>query len=358
MIAEKLLTVHDVDDWQAVLPASASVFGSVEYARIYQELTGYEARLFLLESDDSLVAYPFFLRPIDSLPFASDMPEPFGDTLTPEFTGPIKRKSKRSSFGTHFAERFSKYCKEDHIVAEFAHLHPWNSGQGFLEPSQIELDREIVYVDLSLPEDELWQHSLTYACRKNIKRARRENVRVFQAKTSDDIQEFYRIYIHTMDRSQALDRYYYSLDFFMAFFERMPDNARFVLAEYRGKIVAVTLYLHDDTDVYSYLGGADYAFQQVRPTNAVVYETILWAQRQGKRRLILGGGYEPNDGIFRFKASFSPLRAQFFVYRHVHLPEAYGRLCRAWADHYQVHLPITESSNFFPVYRAVPDMRI
>jgi dTDP-4-amino-4,6-dideoxygalactose transaminase len=195
------------------------------------------------------------------------------------------------------------------------------------------------------------EESFTYACRKNINRAYKENVRVFAATTADHIREFYRIYIHTMDRNQALNRYYFPLAYFLSFFEQMPDNARYVLAEYRDQIVAATLYLHDDTDVYSYLGGADQAFQQVRPTNAVVYDTITWAQQHEKQRLILGGGYQPDDGIFRFKAGFSPLRARFHVYRHVHLPDEYAQVCTTWLSYYGRH---ELELDCFPAYRMIP----
>lgn len=81
-----------------------------------------------------------------------------------------------------------------------------------------------------------------------------------------------------MERNGAQVRYYYPLDYFMDFFEQMPNNARFQLAEYRDRIVAGTLYLHDDVDVYSYLGGADEGFQEIRPTNAVIYDIIRWSQ--------------------------------------------------------------------------------
>jgi lipid II:glycine glycyltransferase (peptidoglycan interpeptide bridge formation enzyme) len=154
-----------------------------------------------------------------------------------------------------------------------------------------------------------------------------------------------------MERNQAVQRYLFPVDYFMAFFEQMPGNARFTLAEYKDQIVAGTLYLHDDINVYSYLGGADHAFQNVRPTNAVIYETIRWAQSQGKRRLILGGGYRPDDGIFRFKASFSPLRAKFHIYRRIHLPDVYVSLCNAWSAYYHSDVNL---NSYFPAYRSIP----
>jgi hypothetical protein len=87
----------------------------------------------------------------------------------------------------------------------------------------------------------------------------------------------------------------------------------------------------------------------VRPTNAVVHDTVRWAREQGKRRLILGGGYRPGDGIFRFKASFSPLRATLELARRVHLPADYEALVSAWRAHHGGSAPET---GYFPAYRA------
>jgi hypothetical protein len=78
---------------------------------------------------------------------------------------------------------------------------------------------------------------------------------------------------------------------------------------------------------------------------------MLWGQRLGKKRLILGGGYSPNDGIFRFKASFSPQRAKFLVYRRVHLSEKYDALCRSWSSLYGGD---AQASAYFPRYRFLP----
>ena len=357
MIDEQVLSVQDATAWRAAVPSYESVFGSVEYATIKQEYTDYLARLFVWRDGDLTIAYPLFVRPVETLPFADGGLGDFTDTFSPEYTGPLLRGPADRRAKAAFRRRFARYCEEEGIVAEFAHLHPWRWRLGLLEPDDVMFDREIVYVDLTWSEERLWQESFTYACQKNINRGRREGVRVFRATTPGHVQEFYRIYIHTMERVGADEDYYFPLDYFIAFFERMPDQASFFLAEYQDQVVAATLYLHDDTDVFSYLGGADHAFQHVRPTNMIIYELIRWAKRQGKKRFILGGGYKPNDGIFRFKASFSPLRAKFFAYRRVHLPEVYDHLCHAWADYYQIDLPIAEVSDFFPAYRAIPDPR-
>lgn len=347
---ERVLDTHD-DAWALTLPAANSIFGSQQYAAITEQYTQTMARLYVIESANSRLVYPVFLRPVQSLAFRANQGAVMFDSLSPEYTGPMAVGSEPLELSTLFAQCFENWCQQFNIVTEFAHLHPWHFQPQCLRAEGIQLNREIVYVDLLRSAEQLWTESFTYACRKNINRARRENVRTFEATSAGDVGEFYRIYRHTMERNHAQDRYFFSLDYFKAFFDQMPDHARFVLAEYQGQIVAATLFLHDGTDVYSYLGGADQAFQQIRPSNAVVVDTIQWAQQAGKRRLILGGGYTPDDGIFRFKASFSPLRVPFQVYRHIHLPEQYNNLCAAWEQYYGTFMP---ADGYFPAYRSLP----
>jgi len=332
------------------LPAQDNVFASVEFAQIIERYLDRKAQLYILKNGNAQIAYPFFFRPVRSLPAGEDFGAGLSDTVSPEFTGPLSQGGPVSPVAVEFPKRFRAFAVSQSVVAEFIHLHPWKALSSALPRDGLQFSREIVYVDLTWPEHQLWP-SFSHACRKNINRSQRENVRVFEAQTLGDVREFYRVYVQTMKYRNALRHYYFSLDYFWSIFEELRVNARFVLAEYRNQIVAGTLYLHDRDDVYSYLGGADHNFQHVRPTNAIIYETILWSKRRGTKRLILGGGYSPNDGIFRFKASFSPERMRFFVYKRVHLPEEYAALCRSWASTYGRD---SESTGYFPPYRFLP----
>lgn len=341
---------NESETWEQVLPISQSVFGSATYAEILKHHGGLDTRLLVLESprDGFVVAYPVVLRPTSNLSFGGLFPKPHWDIATPDYTGPMLVDGILRE-AANFPALFNTYCQSKGIIAEHAHLHPWHREIRCLDSSAIFNDREIVYVDLTLAHQTLWDEHFSYACRKNIRRSQKAGVRVFEAKNRDHIKEFHRIYIDTMERNHALGRYFYSLEYFQAFFERMPGNAQFMLAEHEGRIIAGTLYLHDRRDVFSFLGGADTAYQHLRPTNAVVYETIRWGQDLGKKRLILGGGYIPDDGIFRFKSSFSPLRAQFQVYRKIHMSDAYAQLCTAWErTHASQELA---GGNYFPAYR-------
>lgn len=352
MLKEAVYTTEDATEWSSVLPDQESAFGSVEFARVVEQHLGYQARLYVLQDHTSLIAYPFLMRPIRSSLLSEETCGGVSDTTSPDFTGPLAQGTPTRSLAVEFPKRLSRVFSSQDVVAEFIHLHPWKAFTGALRGHGLQFDREIVYIDLTSPEEQLWRTSFNHACRKNINRSRRENVRIFEARTTGDIREFYRLYIETMKQRHALEHYFFSLDYFSAIFDQLRGSARFALAEYRNQVVAGTLYLHDRDDVYSYLGGADSNFQQVRPTNAIIYDTILWGTRQGKKRLILGGGYSPNDGIFRFKASFSPQRANFLVYRRVHLSEQYDALCRSWSSTYGRDV---QAAAYFPRYRFLPN---
>ncbi|HEX2436052.1 MAG TPA: GNAT family N-acetyltransferase [Solirubrobacterales bacterium] len=345
--AAEVLTLADEDRWRQLLPASEGVFGSFEFAATQHLHVGGEPRLFALAAPGGAVAHSLSLRPVAELPFAADIAPPLFDAATPPYAGPFARGTVDASAGAQFAGAFERWCADAGVVTEFAHLHPWRARIEALADADLHVDREIVYVDLTLDPERLWRESFTHACRKNINRARREGVRVFEATSEAHALELHRIYEHTMERRGALGAYRVPPGYFPAFLERMPDNARIVLAEHDGRVVAATLYLHDDDDAYSYLGGADHDYQRLRPTNAVVHEMILWARERGIKRLVLGGGYAPDDGILRFKSSFSPLRREFRVYRRVHLRDAYDEVVERWreAD------PGAESGGYFPPYR-------
>ncbi len=351
MALVQVLSTNDIGAWHSLLPARRSVFGSVEYATVMQQQLGCKGCLFVCSKDEELIVSPLLLRPVSKLPFAPNRQEERWDAVSPEYTGPIALRVASHTAAREFQKCFAEFCTRERIITLFTHLHPWNWSPGLLEMDHVFLDREIVYVNLTLSEDQIWQECLTKICRKNVKKAHRETVRVFQAETSGDVREFHRVYLETIKRKQLSANYYYSPEYFMEFFQTMPEASRFTLAEYNGQIVAGQLCLYDDIDAYAYRGGMDYTFQSVCPVNALYYEAILWAKSQGKKRLVLGGGVRPNDGIFRFKADFSPLRANFYVYKQVYNSDKYDALCRDWSAYYGCSINV---ESYFPVYRSMP----
>jgi len=349
-ITSKIYSATDVSEWRSLVPATRSVFGSLEYARITEEQTAYPAQLLVVEAGETQVAVPFFLRPVARLEFASPRDQR-SDAVTPEFTGPMIVCGDPSSVHDQFHAAMSAVFRERGIIAEFMHLNPWSEGNGLLDPSLVSYNRDIVWVDLRVDLETLWARHFEHACRKNIMRSEREGIRIFEAESVDHIVEFHRIYIATMVRTNASSQYYFPLAYFLRLFNEMRGQARFTMAACGSQIIGGILYMHDDDTVYSFLGGADPTFQQMRPSNAIVYDTIRWGAAHGKKRLVLGGGHRPEDGIFRFKSSFSKYVARFSTYREVHLLNDYRRLEAQWCEHYH---RATVETDYFPSYRWIP----
>jgi serine/alanine adding enzyme len=356
MSRQYVLTTADEDRWRQVLPADLCVMASLEYARVLERQSGYAARLFVVETGQSVIGYPFLVRPVDELPFAIPGSEGMWDTITPEYTGPLYASpgGGKDSGETGFADLFAAYCRENGIIAEFAHLSPWHDSGPLLDPACVVKDRDVVQVDLTPGETGVWTDSLSSDARRQTRQAGKAGVTVRRAGSLDDVRDFHRLHAETMERLEALDRYRIPADYFIDIFETMPENAFFALAEYEGRVVAGGLYFHGGYDVYWHLSAVDKDYSRVRPVNKYLWETILWGARGGKRRLLLGGGYKNNDGVFRFKAGFSPLRASFSTYRRVHDRQAFEALNKAWSEYYGID---PSETDFFPAYRWVPENR-
>jgi hypothetical protein len=344
----QVYTTADAEAWQAALPTDLCVMGGLEYMRVQEQHLGWEARLFTAGVNGSRVAYPFFLRPIPPLP--GFLGKARWDTASPEYSGPILPKADPGAPGPgEFQDLFSQFCRSTGIVAEFAHLNPWHARTDLLDPSGIEVNREIVYVDLTLGEEEIWKHSLSSDARRQTRQAMDAGVRVRRAECPDDVLAFHELHRQTMERLSAQERYFLPPSYFLSIFETMPRNAFFMLSEYQGRVVAGGLYFQDATHVYWHLSAVDLEFSRVRPVNAYHYETIRQAARAGKQGMLCGGCFQQGDGVFRFKAGFSPQRIPFRVYKRVHDPELYNVLTQDWTKRHQ---GLSPQPGFFPAYRA------
>ncbi len=345
MIKEHLFTISDPDAWRKYLPEQRSVFGSLGYARICYAFRNMSPRLYVLASAESAISYPLLFRSLEDLPFRGEVVGRW-DSVTPDFTGPVASGIDTELHAAFPAFRDARF-KSEGVIAEFGHLHPWSEAKTILKDG-CDYNRDIVWVDTHVSPENLWHEHVAPACRRSIKRAEREAVRVFTASNEDHVREFHRLYTHTMSRNQAVSPYYFSYEFFRAFREELPENSRFFLAEYRDQIVSGCLCLHDDSNAFYFLAGTDVAFQHVRPANAVIWALIRWAHSEGKARLILGAGYRPDDGVFHFKSNFSRLRQPFFIYKRIHLRHDYATL----EQRYREFSGLTaEEINYFPVYR-------
>ena len=90
--------------------------------------------------------------------------------------------------------------------------------------------------------------------------------------------------------------------------------------------------------------------------NLLIHEIALWAKSRDDTVLHLGGGVggSADDGLFMFKAGFSPRRHIFCTLRLVADDARYQELVRSRADALGLRPEELLKSPFFPAYRADP----
>lgn len=160
-----------------------------------------------------------------------------------------------------------------------------------------------VVVDTTRPMAEQWQH-YAHKVRKNVNKARREGLRVGISRCLSDIPSFLAVYYETMERRQADARYYFD----ERFFESLEGGGASLLQadvfDREGRVVSTEIVLESDASLYSFLGGTLADSFVHAPNDLLKHEVIAYASAHGKKRFVLGGGYEHNDGIFRYKRGF------------------------------------------------------
>jgi len=206
---------------------------------------------------------------------------------------------------------------------------------------------------LGLPEEELWR-DYAHKVRKNVAKARRSGLTVIVDPQGERLEEFLSIYYATMDRRSAQPWYYFSRESFETMRRALDGQYAFFHVVHEGRVVSTELVLVSAEHIYSFLGGSLPEAFDHRPNDLLKHAVIEWGSRAGKKAFVMGGGYSPDDGVFRYKLSFAPRGGvPFRGGTRVYDGEAYWRLIeqrRMWEKERgrEWHpRPV-----FFPEYRA------
>ncbi|ACV63618.1 conserved hypothetical protein [Desulfofarcimen acetoxidans DSM 771] len=319
----------------------------LEYCRLWAD-DGWPEMFVYQEGNDYLV-YPYIIRSINQIPgFKDKLSEELYDITTPYgFGGPITSQEAGIKFRENFYQCFSRYCYEKNIISEFIRFHPLLENHRLWE-EQLTLTQvsSNVYVDLTCSPEELWAN-YDYSNRKNIKKAYKEGLKVLIEEEPFHFQEFLAIYHHTMDRNKASGSYYFPQEFYEQLHCDLKGCFIYAHTIKDGKIISTELLVFNERYIHSFLGGTLLEYFSCRPNNILKHEIIEWARSKGIKYFLLGGGYADEDGIFRYKRSFSRNGVKdFYVGKKVHNEEAVKRLEQLMIFEKRMH-----GENYFPPYR-------
>lgn len=255
-----------------------------------------------LSSENGIVLFPLIVRPLELEPWgkgytASDITSPYG------YGGPYA-EGNREALADEFWPSFENWARSRNVVTLFTRLSLFPQQLLPFPTPPVEKSQNIIRT-LELDEEAMWS-DYHHKVRKNVNRAIREGVSILIDTDGQRLEEFIDIYHGTMARRQANQGYFFDRAFFETIVSEMTENFVFFHAIHRERIVSTELVLFSAHHVYSYLGGTHEDAFHLRPNDLLKHEIIRWGRASGKSSFVLGGGYQPGDGIYQYKKAFTP----------------------------------------------------
>lgn len=339
----KLFTPTDHEEWLAAWTRTGrEPFAHPAYVALFAR-EGDEPAALLWEGAGGTVLLPLVLRP---LPAGLWDGEGWRDAVSPYgYGGPFGQTEDWAAFYSELLD----WMQRERVLTAFLRASLETVPPQLTLPGYEALHlSDNVVVDVRRPAEEQWRH-YEHKVRKNVNKARRAGLRTEIQPDFRHLDAFLNIYHGTMQRREAGEWYYFELPFFQIFENELPSS--FVLAEVfnpADELVSTELVLQSGRSLYSFLGGTRKEAFAHAPNDLLKHAVIEYGHATGRTSYVLGGGYTPGDGIFRYKRSFDVDGVRpFYGVRLTADPELYqaltGRHAAAVGE-----LP----PRFFPAYRA------
>ncbi|MFA5973307.1 MAG: GNAT family N-acetyltransferase [Lentimicrobiaceae bacterium] len=330
----QIFTLETKKDWISKfnqLPDSLQdIYFHPAYLEVFELRGEGKATCFIFEQEDKVIIYPYLLNSISGLGY-------IGDTNYFDITGPYGyngtiSNSDDASFISSFNECFVKYCNEKNIIAEFVRFHPVYHNEKYSTRTKNNINNKNIVVDL-LVADLL--ASYEYSVRKNIKKAIRNGltVKCFSGDqiTEEIINQFHNIYRDTLIRNSADKNSIYDIAFFRSITLICDKNSSIFFTYYENKPISTELVLWGETIGYSYLGGTLSEYFHLRPNEILKFELMKFLKQNGRNFFLIGGGKQPNDGIYNYKANFAKTGVlDFLIGRRIYNEPVYLNLIQQW----------------------------
>lgn len=318
------------------------VYYSQEYSNLSSTIENGSAEAVFYENDDGKIFYPYIKRKIDLNEEYLDIVTPYG------YGGPVLEGDQNAI--KMFYRQFNEYCTDNKIITETVRLHPLLKNDAYMKDvMNVEYIRKTTAVDLTLSLEEI-RKNYTSNNKRNIKKANKEGVTVFISNNiKKDIEIFIDLYYETMNRNNTLSYYYFDRSYFYRQMEEMLlCKSYLLLAEYKNQIIGGILLLIGNEYAHYHLGASKTEYLSLRPNNLLFDAMIEFSKSCGLKLLHLGGGYQENDSLFKFKTSFTNNNNyNYFLGKNILNEKIYKELSQIAAKSLS---PISDSS-YFPLYR-------
>ena len=250
--------------------------------------------------------------------------------------------------GTNSEDLFNEYekwCMEHNIVSEFVRFHPVLKNHIFSEGHYDVIPLgETVAIDTT--NKELIWNNFNPKNRNVIRKALNNGIQIKQGLSKELLDIFIEIYNGTMDKDNADRYYYFEKDFYDSIKEDLKDNATIFYAELNGQIIASSIMIFANGRLNYHLSGSLREYQNLAPSNLLLWKASEWGNEIGCSTFHLGGGVgSAEDSLFKFKKAFyRGDLCRYHIGKKVFINSKYDELNQLRSD--------SINEKFFPKYRG------
>ncbi len=354
-----MISIKDRATWNSTLAEEfggyEDIYFRYEYFDLYKRHYDVEPEAIFWEDENIKIFWPHLVRDISKIEKFKDFE--YYDLTTPYgYGGPLittktRDKEKINSSLKKFLEEYQNYALRNNYVCEFIRFHPIFKNWRFFNKSfNVEYLNDVVVINLNKDLEGIWK-SIKKGHRYNIKKSIREEckVEIVSTPTKKDIDNFVKIYYHTMDKNKASKKYYFSREFLNDHFSLLKSVL--VKVEHNNQIIGASIFIFWRKVVHYHLSGATYGLKGVYPLDLMLWKAIKWVKTNNFELLNLGGGRGKNDSLFEFKKGFSNDTVPFYIGKKIFDIKTYKKLST-------LNPMSAFSNNYFPEYRWDLDEKI
>lgn len=310
-----------------------SLLGDIYYQRDYVALYKKE--------DESIFEFEFkegesyfyniaLKRPIKQIG-ALSVDEGYCDLETAYGYGGYLTNSTDVSFVERALAAYKQQCLSERIIAEFIRFNPLNSfpqQYSQLLPFNVH-DRNTVITAAASYDVVSAQYKSSL--KRNIRKASQSALEFYQVQENKEhyADDFYQLYVKTMNKNQAQSFYYFD----KTYFEQLLalESCLLFYVRYQGKIVNMILVLAGQECWYYHLGATDPDYYSLN-TNPFMFDRIISLACDQTKTLYFGGGTgaDENDPLLVFKKKFSPTTLPFYIAGNIHNRDVYNRYVKTF----------------------------
>ena len=296
------------------------------------------AEHYCYECEHGVIYYPYIKRAIKTKVNGQS----YFDTITPYgFNGPVViSATDKEKLLEEFDADFTKYCMDNHLVAEYVRFSPWLKNHlDFCRYYSLKQNNKTLYIDL---QKNFFAQEFSSERRNQVRRAQNNGVIVKFDFAGVYIDEFCRLYEQMADKNHISPYYMFSKSFILKVFQALRGHVFIAIAWYNGIPISASMSLYNGERVHGYLSGNDYGYISLGASILMYYEVAKWGQERGIKEFHLGGA--TNESLYQFKKNFTKEGIlDYFVGTRIRNEQIYSEL---------VDLNGRNNSGYFPEYRG------